>query len=164
MEATKHMRAYEDFDNGTDPNESEKSQQETIAKIWEVIDSGDFFSIISAYVSGNAADVLEEEHRELMKDVLKMKNGYLEQCYKYQYSDGNGLTSVKRKSLFVPAMGYHELLALGKKWKQETVAFGGNGGISVVRVSDQKVLLDMTTESMKLAWNFLLTNQRNIPW
>lgn len=164
MEATKYMRAYEDFDNTTDPTESEKFQQETIAKIWEIIDSGDFFCIISSYVSGNAADVLEEEHRELTKDVIKMKYDYLEQCYKYHHSDGNGLTSVKRKSLFVPAMGYHELLALGKKWKQDTIAFGGNGGISVVRVSDQKVLMDMSTESMKLAFNFLLTNQQNIPW
>lgn len=61
-------------------------------------------------------------------------------------------------------MNYQELLALGKKYNQETIAFGGNGGMSVVRVSDEKVLLDINTETMKLAWNFLLNGQQNIPW
>ena len=161
---TKYMLAFENFDQPNERVAVELRPSETIEEIWKVIDSGDFYCIISAYYPGNDPETLADEHEQLKKDVLKMNYSYLEQSYGYQYSDGNGLTTVSRKSLVVPLMDYHELLALGKKWKQETIAFGGNKGVSVVRVTDQKVLLDMKTEDMKLAWNFLLTNQRNIPW
>ena len=165
MEATKYMKAFENFDlNNSEAAKSGVPSAETIKKIWEVIDSGDFFCIISSYKDGTDPETLEEEYEQLKKDVLKLKYGYLEQSFGYCYSDGKGLTTVNRRSLFVGSMTYQELLALGKKYKHETIAFGGNGGISVVRVSDQKVLLDMTVQSMKLAWNFLLTSQQNIPW
>jgi hypothetical protein len=164
MEATKYMRAYEDFDNDSDQSELIESRKENVEKIGKIIDSNEFFCVISAYIPGTDPDTLEEDHQQLMKDVLKMRYGYYEQTFGYNYSDGNGLTSVKKKSLFVPSMAYSELIGLGKKWKQETVAFGGNGGISVLRVADEKVILEMTSEDMKLSWNFLLTNQRNIPW
>ena len=163
MEAI-YIREFENFDQTTERVAVELRPSETIEEIWKVIDSGDFYCIISAYYAGNAPETLADEHEELKKEVLKMDYSYLEQSYQYQYSDGNGLTTVSRKSLVVPSMDYHELIALGKKWKQETVSFGGNGGVTVVRVSDQKVLLEMKVEDMKLAWNFLLTNQRNIPW
>ena len=161
---TKYMLAFENFDQTTERVAVELRPSETIKEIWNIIDSGDFYCIISAYYPGNDPDTLADEHEQLKKDILKMNYSYLEQSYGYQYSDGNGLTTVSRKSLVVPSMDYHELLALGKKWKQETIAFGGNYGVTVVRVADQKVLLDMKMEDMKLAWNFLLTNQRNIPW
>jgi hypothetical protein len=61
-------------------------------------------------------------------------------------------------------MQYDELLALGKKYNQETIAFGGNGGVTVVRVADEGVILEIKAESMKLCWNFLLNGQQNIPW
>ena len=159
MEDTKWVKAFENFDE-----EIEEKENGTLKKIWEAIDSGEFCSIISSYCSGTDPDTLAEEHEELKNDVLKLKYGYLEQCYGYEYSDGKGQTTVERKSLFVPGLGYDDLLALGKKYQQETIAFCGNGGISVVRVSDEKVVLEMNVESMKLAWNFLLTGQQNIPW
>ena len=159
MEDTKWVKAFENFDE-----EIEEKENGTLKKIWEAIDSGEFCSIISSYCSGTDPDTLAEEHEELKKDVLKLKYGYLEQCYGYVYSDVKGQTTVERKSLFVPGLEYDDLLTLGKKYQQETIAFCGNGGISVVRVSDQKVVLEMNVESMKLAWNFLLTGQQNIPW
>jgi hypothetical protein len=164
MEATKYMRAYKDFLQPSDYKKPEKSRKEHVVEILKVINSGEFYGVISAYVPGDDADTLEECHQMLMKDILKLKYGYYEQSFGYDYSDGKGLTSVKRKSLFVPGLGYHELISLGKKWNQETIAFGGNGGITVARVIDEKVLLDMTNEDMLLSWNFLLGNQRNIPW
>lgn len=163
MKTTKYMKVYENFDKGEDDNEGE-SQQDTIKKIWEVIDSGDFFCIISSYNPGNGPDILAEEYEQLKNDIRKLKYTCLEQSCGYNYSDGNGQTSVMRKSLFVPFMHYQELLSLGKKYNQEIIAFGGNGEISVVRVSDEKVVMDMKTEDMKLAWNLLLVNPRNIPW
>lgn len=163
MEATKYVMAFENFDKEVEEKELE-STEETLKKIWEAIDSGEFCSIISSYCPGTDPDTLAEEHEELKNDVLKLKFGYLEMCYGYEYSDGKGQTNVKKRSLFVPGLGYKDLLALGKKYQQETIAFCGNGGISVVRVSDQKVVLEMNVESMKLAWNFLLTGQQNIPW
>ena len=165
MEATKYLKAFENFvEDIQEADENYQTLHETIDKIWKVIDSGEFFCVISAYNDGTDPDTLEEEHEELKKNVLKLKYGYLEQSFGYCYSDGKGQTTVKRKSLVVPSMTYQELLALGKKYNQETIAFGGNGGISVVRVSDEKVLLDMNVYSMKLAWNFLLNGQQNIPW
>ena len=163
METTKYMRAYENFDNAAEDKAAEIIQPSIVAG--EIIAGGDFFCVISSYNPGNDPAVLDEEHDQLMKDVLKMKYAYLEMKYGYQYSDGKGLNSITRKSLLVPLMNYQELLTLGRKYNQETVAFGGaEGGITVVRVSDQKVVLTMKTEEMHLAWNFLLTNQRNIPW
>ena len=165
MEATKYVKAFEDFDQDI-PEAAENYQPlaETIDKIWKVIDSGEFFCVISAYNDGTDPDTLEEEHEQLKNDVLKLKYGYLEQSFGYCYSDGKGQTTVRRKSLVVPSMTYQELLKLGKKYNQETIAFGGNGGCSVVRIADQKVLLDMNAYSMKLAWNFFLCGHQNIPW
>ena len=165
MEATKYMKAFENFDwDSAEAAESEESSAETIKKIWDVIDSGDFFCVISSYKEGRDPETLEEEYNQLKKDILKLKYTYLEQSFGYCYSDGKGTTNVRRKSLVVPLMNYQELLALGKKYNQETIAFGGNGGVSVVRVSDEAVVLDINTQTMKLAWNFLLTGQQNIPW
>jgi hypothetical protein len=165
MEATKYMKAFENFDqDSSEAAETDQTLPETIDKIWEVIDSGDFFCVISSYFAGTDPDTLREEHEELKRDILKLKYECLEQSFGYTYSDGKGQTTVQRKSWVVPLMTYKELLALGKKWQQETIAFGGNGKVCVVRVSDQKVLLDMNVQSMKLAWNFLLTGQQNIPW
>jgi hypothetical protein len=50
MEATKYMKAFEDFDQDI-PETAENYQTlaETIDKIWKVIDSGEFFCVISAY-------------------------------------------------------------------------------------------------------------------
>lgn len=165
MEATKYMRAFENFDQSIPKaSESEETPAETIKAIWKVIDSGDFFCVISSFNSGSDPETLEEEYGQLKNDIGKLNCICLEQSFGYTYSDGKGQTTVRRKSLVVPLMNYQELLALGKKYNQETVAFGGNGGISVVRVSDQKVLLDINIGTMKLAWNFLLTGQQNIPW
>jgi hypothetical protein len=128
-----------------------------------VIDSGDFFCVISSYNSGDP-ESLEGDYEELKNDVLRLKYAYLEQNIAYSYCPGVGQTTVKRKSLFVPLMQYDELLALGKKYNQETIAFGGNGGVTVVRVADEGVILEIKAESMKLCWNFLLNGQQNIPW
>ena len=159
------MKAFEDFDQDyAEETESQETQAETIKALWEIIDSGDFFCVISSFNSGSDPETLEEEYEKLKSDIRKLNCTCLEQSFGYSYSDGKGQTTVRRKSLVVPLMNYQELLALGKKYNQETVAFGGNGGMSVVRVSDQKVILDMNIGSMKLAWNFLLASQQNIPW
>ena len=159
------MKAFEDFDqDSTETDENYLTLAKTIDKIWEIIDSGDFFCVISSYKEGRDPETLEEEYNQLKNDIQKLKYEYLEQSFGYCYSDGKGQTTVRRKSLVVPLMTYHELLVLGEKYNQETISFGGNGGVSVVRVSDQKVLLDINIESMKLAWNFLLNGQQNIPW
>ena len=156
--------AFENFDQATEPVKAELTPPETIEKIWKAIDSGDFFCIISSYNPGNDPDVLDSEHQALQKEVLRMKYAYLEQSCGYRYSDGHGLTSIRGKSLFVPVMSYKELLSLGKKYDQETVVFGGNGKMDVLRVSDESILKTFDTRELKLAWNLLLTNPRNIPW
>jgi hypothetical protein len=165
MEATKYMKAFENFDeDSVKAVKSEETPLAGIKKIWDVIDSGDFFCVISAYTDGTDPDTQKEQHEKLKNDVLKLKYAYLEQSFGYCYSDGKGQTTVSRKSLVVALMQYQELLALGKKYNQEIIAFGGNGGMSVVRVSDEAVLLDMNTESMKLAWTGFICNPHNIPW
>ena len=167
MEAsTKYIEAFEDFDQAIapEPVKAELTPPETIEKIWKVIDSGGFFGIISSYNPGNDPDVLDKEFESLQKDILKMKYAYLEQSFGYQYSDGNGLTTIRGKSLFVPMISYKELLSLGKKYDQETVVFGGNGKMDVLRVSDESILKTFDTRELKLAWNLLLINPHNIPW
>jgi hypothetical protein len=165
MEATRYVRAFENFDEDSEKAaENQETLPEIIEKIGKVIDSGDFYCVISAYTDGTDADTQKEQHEKLKNDVLKLKYAYLEQSFGYCYSDGKGQTTVSRKSLIVALMNYDELLALGKKYNQEIIAFGGNGGMSVVRVSDEAVLLDMNTESMKLAWTGFICNPHNIPW
>lgn len=162
MDTTKWVKTFEDFDKESEREVMETSE-ETIKKIWDVIDSGEFFCIISSYNDGDP-ESLNGDYENLKNDVLKLKYAYVEQSFCYNFCDGKGETTVRKKSLFVPSMTYEELLSLGKKYNQETISFGGNGGISVVRVSDQKVLFEMDVRSMKLAWNFFLTGQQNIPW
>jgi hypothetical protein len=162
--STKYIGAFENFDQTDARVPVEVTPQETIDEIWKVINNGYFYCVISSYQPGTGPQTLAEDHELLRKDVAKLRYGCLEYSFGYSYSDGNGLTSVRKKSLVVPDMTYRELLSLGKKWNQETVAFGGKGGMSVVRVSDESVVMDFRTEDMRLAWNLLLTNQRNIPW
>lgn len=141
-----------------------KFDEGDVKKIWEVINSGEFFGIVSVYQPGSSVLTLAEEHEMLQQDVLKLKLAYIQQNYEYNFADGNGMTLVSKKSLFIPGITYEELIELGKKWNQETVTIGGNGGITTVRVSDEKALMDMEINSMKLAFNFLLVSQHNIPW
>jgi len=98
MEATKYVMAFEEFGQDAGPREAEVTSTETLEKIWKVIESGDFFCIISSYNPGNDPDVIDSEHQALQKDILKMKYAHLEQSFGYLYSDGDGLTSIRRKS------------------------------------------------------------------
>lgn len=51
MEATKYMKAFENFDwDRAEAAESEETSPEIIKKIWDVIDSGDFFCVISSLI------------------------------------------------------------------------------------------------------------------
>lgn len=162
-ETVKRFRTFEKKDQPVDFIPP-KFDEGDVKKIWDVINSGEFFGIVSAYQPGSSVLTLSEEHEILQKDVIKLKYGYIDQNYEYNFADGNGMNLVTKKSLFVPGITYDELIKLGRKWNQETITIGGNGGISMIRVSDQKVLMDMEINSMKLAFNFLLTNQHNIPW
>ena len=165
MEATKYLKAFENFDEDrSKAAESEETPQDTIKKIWEVIDSGDFFCIISSYTDGTDPDTLEEEHEQLKNAVLRLKYAYHEGSFGYTFADGKGQTTVRKRFLVVPLMGYAELLDLGKRYNQQVISFGGNGGFSVVRVADEAVILDMNTESMKLAWTGFICDPHNIPW
>ena len=164
MEATKYIRAYEDFAQKPEADEPETTPQATVDKIWRAIDSGEPFGVISSYGPGNDDDVNEEDFVQLKTDVLRLKYGFLEQCYSYNYRDNNGATTVRRKSLFVPLLPYEDLVTLGKKYGQPVVAFGKDRKMDVLRVSDEAVLKTINFADMKLAWNLLISDQNNIPW
>ena len=74
----------------------------------EVIYSGGLFCVISAYKPGDSEEAYNENHNQLQEEILRMKYSYLEMSFAYSYSDGNGMTSVKRDSLFVPKVLKHE--------------------------------------------------------
>lgn len=162
-ETVKRFRTFEKKDQPVDFIPP-KFNEGDVKKIWDVIDSGEFFGIVSAYQPGSSVLTLAEEHERLRRDVHNMKYAPIDQNYEYNFADGNGMTLVTKKSLFIPGISYEELIELGRKWNQETVAFGRNGAITMVRVSDENALLGIEINSMKLAFNFLLTNQHNIPW
>ncbi len=164
MEATKYIRAFEDFAQNAGEEEAEITPQATVDKIWKAIDSGEMFGIISSYGPGNDTDVNKEDFGQLKRDVLKLKYGYLEQAYSYYYNDGDGATNVKRKSLFVPELHRKNLMALAKKYGQPVVAFGSDRKMQVLRVSDGAVLKTINFADMKLSWNLLISDQNNIPW
>lgn len=164
MEATKYIRAYEDFVQNAEGDEVETTPQATIDKIWRAIDSGEPFGVISSYGPGNDNNVNDEDFVQLKSDVLKLKYGFLEQCYSYNYRDDNGDTTVKRKSLFVPQLPYEDLIALAKKYGQPVAAYGKDREMQVLRVSDEAVLKTINFADMKLSWNLLISDQNNIPW
>ena len=64
------MKAFENFDwDSAEAAESEETSAETIKKIWDVIDIGDFFCVISSFCAGTDPNKLREEHEELKKDI-----------------------------------------------------------------------------------------------
>jgi hypothetical protein len=106
------------------------------SRIIQHIESDATFAVISAFTSANEdGKVTSKEeninnHSNLKKDVRALGYGYIEQDSGYTYEtkekeeNGEGeRTLVREKSLFIPEINFEKAIALGLKYKQESILF-----------------------------------------
>lgn len=142
--------------------ESEHNKKESVADwIWNIIESGETYSVISAYAPGNSVEVNKINHANLENAIILNKSSYKEFCIKYTCPGEIGEIKTERKFFFITNMSYGTLQFLAEKYEQETVMVGNNLGLDVHTVKDEEILMTIDSDDMKLTWSmfpFILNN------
>ena len=151
------MQAYNKFI--LDKNKNLISKAENSAKanrIWKLLQNGDNFGIITAYspLEDEATNLKRQE--KLEEEILRLKIGYIKFNSGYSYLEGDGVTRIEQRLLFVPEITLGALLLIGVRHGQDTVIWGNKDGVCSYQVSDctQEIALDPA--DMLMAWTSLL--------
>lgn len=116
-------------------------QESSLSRIWQHINNGDTFAVISAYVSNLSEKENLERHEQLRKDIRSFRLGYIEQKSGYSYLDKSTGTEgiVQEKSFFIPEITLAVALGLGREYNQETIIFKNNDRFVLIRPDNKQV-------------------------
>lgn len=129
--------------------------ESSLSRIWQHIESGDNFGVVSAFRSNYSNAENMKRHSELKKRVRDKLYGFIE----LEGGFNEEGTLVKERSLFIPEISRADIINLGKYFDQYSVIYKDNrefveigtsavAGIGVVKnnfangTTDKKFVLD----------------------
>lgn len=112
-------------------------QESSLSRIWQHINNGDTFAVISAYASNLSEEKNLERHEKLRDDIKSLRLGYIEQKSGYTYFETGEI--IQEKSFFIPEITLAVALGLGRKYNQETIIFKNNDRFVLIRPDNKQV-------------------------
>lgn len=153
------MEPLKKFDEFTRVDEA------SLSRIWQHVTHDTSFGVISAYRGNLSHSENLERHEALKRAVHNMDYGFIEQKGGYTYMDGDKEEAVEERSLFIPKVKLNDIIALGKKFNQETIIFKDPTRFDLIRCDNKKVEMSFTKEpnkafsfdkeTLKYAWSQL---------
>jgi hypothetical protein len=115
-------------------------KEASLSRIWQHIQNGKTFAVISAYRGSNSEQENRSLHEKLKQDVRSKGYGFIEQKSGYTYAnpqtgeEGN----VEEQSLFIPEISKADAVSLATKYQQESILWKDTNEFVLYYVSSGK--------------------------
>jgi hypothetical protein len=110
----------------------------SLSRIWQHIQNGKTFAVISAYRGNYTEEENRKRHNQLKTDVRALGHGFIEQKSGYTYTDplSGEEGGAEEKSLFIPNISKADAVALGRKYTQESILWKDDSRFVLLFIAD----------------------------
>jgi len=116
--------------------------ESSLSRIWQHIENGDTFGVVSAYKSELSEVENKQRHKELASDIRSMGYGFIEQKSVYTYFDDEEGVPMEEKSYFIPKISLKDILTLGANYEQESIIFKDDSKFALIDVNNKSTLMN----------------------